>query len=311
MFLIHTHKDAAQIAQLAQVLRQGCPDAVILISHDVRSTPLDPALFASSGAHLIRGAGGRGDFTILDGYLAALRWLRDEGVAYDWITNLSGQDFPIASLAAFQDLLATTEADGYLHHFDAIEQDPASMKPWVWPPHRGRDRYHYQYRTLKTSLSMAERALLRLPRVVLERLTDRVRVNTSFGLMIGALARPGPFNANFRCYVGSYWHTIRSACARYILDYAEQNPDIVRYFRSVLIPDESFFQTVLVNSRRFNLVNDNLRYVDFRGSRHGHPKSLDLDDLPVLVGSSSYFARKFDWPQSVPVLDALKPRALG
>ena len=120
------------------------------------------------------------------------------------------------------------------------------------------------------------------------------------------LARPGPFDAAFRCYVGSYWHTIRSACARYILDYAEQNPDVVRYFRGVLIPDKSFFQTVLVNSRRFNLVNDNLRYVDFRGSRHGHPKSLDLDDLPALVMSGAFFARKFDWPRSAPVLDALK-----
>ena len=51
-----------------------------------------------------------------------------ENIAYDWLTNLSGQDFPIASLAGFAERLDKTDADSSLHHFDAIEQDPASMR---------------------------------------------------------------------------------------------------------------------------------------------------------------------------------------
>jgi hypothetical protein len=129
--------------------------------------------------------------------------------------------------------------------------------------------------------------------------------------MVGRRAKPAPFNADFRCYAGSYWHTIRRRCANYLLDFVEEQPALVDYLKRVLVPDECFFQTVLVNHPGFRFVNDNRRYFDMRGARHGHPKVMTDDDMPKFVGGRYFFARKFEWSNGTALLDRLDRYALG
>lgn len=302
LFLIQSHRDPEQLARLVRTLRMGCPESAVLVSHDFRATPLPRATFGNDGnVHVIQGKGGRGDFTIVDGYLAALRWLRDNKVDYSWVTNLSGQDYPVSSLADFAVELAAAPHDGFLQH--SAEQ--AQHGP------DGYDRYYFQYVKLKERLGAAERAMLRLPRMALERLSAPYRINTSYGLMVGRRARPAPFNADFRCYAGSYWHTIRRRCADYLLDFVEAEPARLAYLQRVLVPDECFVQTVLVNHPGFRFVNDNRRYFDMRGARHGHPKVMTEDDLPKFLGGRYVFARKFEWSNGTALLDRLDRHALG
>jgi hypothetical protein len=302
LFLIQSHKDPDQLARLVRTLRKGCPESIVLVSHDVAATPLPRGVFGSdANVHIIQGKGGRGDFTIVDGYLAALRWLRDNNIRYTWITNLSGQDYPISSLAAFAEELSAAPHDGFLQHSTTLAKDPRD----------GYDRYYFQYRKLKNSLSLAERAMLRGPRVALERFSGSFRINTSYGLMVGRHADPAPFNAEFRCYAGSYWHTIRRRCAEYLLDFVDAKPDVVAYLQRVLVPDECFFQTVLANHPGFRFVNDNRRYFDMRGARHGHPKVMTEEDLPRFLGSRYFFARKFERSSGSALLDRLDQYALG
>lgn len=285
LFLIQSHRDPDQLARLVRTLRQGCADCIVLVSHDFRAVPLKRATFGNDdNVHVIQGKGGRGDFDIVDGYLAALRWLRDNHVRYEWITNLSGQDYPAASLAGFAAELAAAPHDGFLQYADAMTRERCD----------GYDRYYFQYTKLKEKLGVAERAMLRLPRVALERFSGNHRINTSYGLMIGRRADPAPFNADFRCYTGSYWHTIRRRCADYLLDFADAEPALAAYFRRVLVPDECFFQTVLANHPGLRFANDNRRYVDMRGARHGHPKVMTQADLPKFTGGRYAFARKFE-----------------
>jgi hypothetical protein len=266
----------------------------VVVSHDFRATKLPPGTFDSdSNIHVIGGKGGRGDFEIIEGYLAALLWLRQHNVDYDWITNLSAQDYPVSSLAAMTRELASAQHDGFLHHFDAVRQQPQDMQPMAWPERHGYERYYYQYTKLKDSLGVVERAALRIPRRIVEGLTDRVKFNTAYGLMVGWRAARPPFSPAFRCYAGSYWHTIRRRCAEYLLEFFETQPEIIAYLRRVLIPDECFVQTVLANHPAFHFVNDNRRYFDMRGSRLGHPKLMTEDDLPNFVDRRYFFARKF------------------
>ena len=302
LFLIQSHRDPDQLARLVRTLRKGCPDSVVLVSHDVQATPLPRGVFGGdTDVHVIKGKGGRGDFTIVDGYLAALRWLRDNRIHYTWITNLSGQDYPVSSLAAFAEELSAAPHDGFLHHSTKLAQSRPD----------GYDRYYFQYKKVKETLSVAERAMLRLPRVALERFSAPYRINTSYGLMIGRRANPAPFNAEFRCYAGSYWHTIRRRCAEYLLDFIDAEPDRVAYLRRVLVPDECFFQTVLANHPGFRFVNDNRRYFDMRGARHGHPKVMTEEDLPKFLGGRYVFARKFERSNGSALLDRLDQYALS
>jgi hypothetical protein len=311
LFLIQTHRDPDQLLRLVGTLQKGCADAIVLVSHNPNGTPLPPSLFdGQPNVHVIRGRGGRGDFSILHGYLGAVRWLRDNRIDYDWLTNLSGQDYPAASLARFAAELSEAEHDGFLHHFDVLEQKPDDMAPMVWPPRHGYERYYYRYTKLKDDLSLTERAALRIPRLAAERFTDRVRINTAYGLLIGRPADRTPFTAEFRCYAGSYWHTLRRRCVDYLLDFCEHRPDVVEYFHSVLIPDEAFIHTILVNNRNFRFENDSRRYFDMRGSRRGHPKILTEDDIPEFAGGRYVFARKIEWAGSAALLDRLDGYAL-
>ncbi len=311
LFLIQSHKEPAQLARLVRVLRGGCPDSHVLISHDIRGAALPASTFGGDPrVHVIGGKGGRGDFEIVDGYLAALRWARDH-IDYDWITNLSGQDYPVSSLEAFTAELAGAEHDGFLHHFDAVKQDAIDMQPMHWPPGHGHGRYYFQYKKVKDSASVIERAALKAPRIVFDRLDAPYRINTAYGLLFGRRAAAPPFTERFRCYAGSYWHTIRRACADYLLDFTDGNPDIVGYMRRVLIPDESFVQTVLVNEPRFRFVNDNRRYYNMRGSRRGHPQALRADDAPDFLGKQYVFARKFETTNGAAFFDRLDAVALA
>ena len=302
LFLIQSHKDPDQLARLVRTLRKGCPDSVVLVSHDFRATPLPRAAFGrDANVHVIQGEGRRGDFEIVDGYLSALRWLHENKVHYTWITNLSGQDYPVSSLAGFAEELSAAPHDGFLHHFNALAQDPRD----------GYDRYYFQYTKLKNSLSLAERAVLRFPRVAMERFSDTFRINTSYGLMVGRRAAQAPFNPEFRCYAGSYWHTIRRRCAEYLLDFVDAKPDLVAYLQRVLVPDECFVQTVLANHGGFRFLNDNRRYYDMRGARHGHPKVMAEEDLPKFLSGRYFFARKFGPSSGATLLDRLDQIALG
>ena len=312
LFLIQSHRNPAQIGRLVRVLREGCPAASIVISHDYRSPPLDPAIFRGDPhVYLTQGQGGRGDFLILDGYLSALRFIRDMGIDYEWLINLSGSDYPVSSLRGFAEELQSTRTDGFLHHFDVLKEDPREMAPMYWPPGHGRSRYYFQYSKFKDDLGTVERAALALPRIAMERYSATYRLNTAYGFLFGKAAARTPFSESFRCYAGSYWHIVRRRCCDYLVDFSEARADIVGYFRHVLIPDESFIQTVLVNNPAFHFVNDNRRYYDMHGSRHGHPKVLTEAEMPKFGSGAYFFARKIEQESGPHIYEKLDALALA
>ena len=105
------------------------------------------------------------------------------------------------------------------------------------------------------------------------------------------------------------WHVITYWCfARTLVEHVQRfvraNPEYVRFFEHVFVPDELFFQTIVMNSPlRDSVENDNLRYLDW--SREPAPAVLGRDDLPALLSSSKLYARKFDETIDSEVLDML------
>jgi len=82
------------------------------------------------------------------------------------------------------------------------------------------------------------------------------------------------------------------------------NRSFVRFFRHVLIPDELFFQTIVMNSRfRDDVVNDTLHYVDWDADPG--PAILTVADVDRIETSGKLFARKFDVAVDSEVLDLL------
>lgn len=255
-----------------------------MVSHDSGGCALDvAALQADPGVRVRIEPGGYGDISHARRWLATAQWLADEGIEYGWLTNITGQDYPVRPLTEVEAFLTTAEADGFLLHF------PVFSAQSHWGQAQSRTRYHYRYRRLR--LSPATRRRLR-PVAALNRVQPWLRFAPAFGA-VGRRSR-APFGPDLVCYGGSFYCTLSAGAVRYVLDFVRDRPDFLAWMAGALASDEIFFQTVLVNAGTFTLVNDCKRYFDFRGSAGNHPKTLGVGDLPRVRATDAFFARKFD-----------------
>lgn len=118
---------------------------------------------------------------------------------------------------------------------------------------------------------------------------------------------------------GSQWFCMRRRHVRYILEFLTEHPVVRRFFEHVGIPDESFFQTILMNSPyRTEVTNTNLRYVawspvslDGHAYEEGDTRFLTMQDYPALLRSDSLWARKFDTQVDGALLDKIDKECLG
>lgn len=292
-YQVHTH----HLPELTERLVRRLVDtgALVLVSHDERGVELPAGLERLGDVHVLRARGGYGDFSHLDRWMAAVRWLESHGVDYDWMVTLSGQDYPLCPVVQVEKELADSAADAYLEHFPAFSHD------CPWPERRVRARYHYRHVRLPRQPAPVRHAM-RLARG-LNLVQPFLRVNAAFGSV--GVRTPTPFGPGFALWGGSFFTTMRRTCVDYLHDFYRTRPAVVRYFRGTLAPEEVFFQTVLVAADRFRLVNDPLRYFDFGHGDGSRPRVLGVADVPALLASGDHFARKFDPRVDAGVLDAL------
>jgi len=103
----------------------------------------------------------------------------------------------------------------------------------------------------------------------------------------------------------SQWFTLALRHVEYVLETVEKYASIRRFFRYTWGADEFFFQTILYNSpHRDEIIDDNLRYIDWSGSQPS-PKILTINDFDSLKKSGKFYARKFDARVDSLILDRL------
>lgn len=130
--------------------------------------------------------------------------------------------------------------------------------------------------------------------------------NINNQILIGSIPSTIPFDRHFHCYGGWQWHTLSRKCVEYIYQFIQEDRNLIAYYKRVIIPEESLIQTILVNSQRFNLYNDNKRYIDFSQKRSdGHPRTIDVDDYQEITSDRYHFARKFDPESSTQIVKML------
>lgn len=101
---------------------------------------------------------------------------------------------------------------------------------------------------------------------------------------------------DLKFYIGSAWFSISFDLMKYFLDVSEHHPELLRYFNFVGYPDEIYFQTLAMQSPfAENIVNSDLRYIDWSKPVHGGPGFLHETDLAAIVRSNGIFARKWNF----------------
>lgn len=283
-----------------RALERGASDGFVLVGHDEGAGHCTAAeLRAALGvavfpfAERVR----RGYLSAIAPYFEALAWLARERVEFDWLVYLSGQDYPTQTIAALERKLAAEGRDGYLRHWRA-EQEPS---PW------GRRRQGFlRYRLQYFDLLRAARPLLRLLKAA-NGVQTLWHVHLTYGERLG-LRWPGdPFRRGATCWAGKQWTVLSRAAVERLRESTARAPELLRWFARTVCPDEAVVQTLLLREPGLDLCDDDLRYVDFAGSRDGHPRQLDARDLPALADPRYFFARKFDPvadPELIERLDA-------
>lgn len=97
-------------------------------------------------------------------------------------------------------------------------------------------------------------------------------------------------------YIGGQWMILTRECCEFICDNKEVQK-FEDYYTNTLIADESFFQTVLMNtSFEGTLINNDKRAIIWipDGDIKLRPKTFTEDDINFLLKGDNLFARKFD-----------------
>lgn len=109
-------------------------------------------------------------------------------------------------------------------------------------------------------------------------------------------------------YIGGQWMILTRDCCEFINSSAEVKK-FKDYYVNTLIADESFFQTVLMNtSFKGTLVNDDKRAIIWipDGDIKLRPKTFTKNDLEFLQNGNYLFARKFDDTIDNKIIDDIK-----
>jgi hypothetical protein len=273
-YIISAYKSLGQLARL--VRRLALDGDVVLVHVDKKTDDRAFAGLASevgdlSGVHLLeRHRCHWGGFGHVRATLKGIDRLLSEHMAFDYAILLTGQDYPIKSNAFLHRFFEQNRGKSFM----AYSQLPSPS----WSPRGGLDRIEYRHWRL-------------------------------YGRHV-QLPLKRRFPAGLRPFGGgAYWCLTRESI-EVVKEFVSARPDVVRFFRRADIPDELFFQTVLMNSELAStVVNDNLRYIDWtRGVR---PSILESGDFQALKDSPKLFARKFDVTRDEGILDRIDQELLA
>ena len=268
-YIVSAYKLPDQLTRLLRRLDDGETTVVVHVDRKTSAATYrrmrEGAATVSDARFVDRHVCHWGGFGHVRATLKGIDRLLEDGVAFDYVALLTGQDYPLRSSPSLARFFADAGGATYMRHFPLPQ--PA------WDGRGGLDRFESWH--------------LIGPRPLRLRIPRRRRI-------------PGGLEP----YGGSpYWFLPRPV-VQYVKDYVDAHPEYVRFFERVLIPDEIFFQTLVMNSPyRDTVVDANLRYIDW--STDPGPAILGIGDLAKLTSSGMLFARKFDQTVDREILDRL------
>lgn len=304
-FLVFAHRNPKQVGRLAGRIRSDLPDCDVVVRQDRRTLDSADDLPFDLGRVHLRDDGAPtdwGDWSIVTTVMDTLAWSLERLTA-DWIVCLSGQDYPIVHLGLLEEMLGSSALDGY------VSCSPVEDFPF-WTPLEKAHRYHHRFSVLPDAV-FVHRQVLRAIRVGnwLMRSPDYFLFQgfpRGLPARVGVRRRATPFTADFRCLVGRQWWTLRRATAEWLLEEYRRDRRLREYYRRTLVPDESYFHTVLGNRPDLRLGHD-LHHQNWE--RAERPHTFRAEDFAEVVGSGKFFVRKVDMDVDPTLLDLLDDHA--
>jgi hypothetical protein len=296
-YMVLAHTDPPQLQRLVSALKGEHAFLFIHIDKKADARQFMAAVNKEANAQFVtpRITVNPGGFSMIRATLALMKQALNCGKSFDYLILLSGSHYPIKDNQRILDFLERHREREFIRYVDIRE---ASFLEY-----RIKRIRLYDHRMV----DLVTRALRRATRVA--------------GLgKASSLLFEREFPGGFIPYAGSQWWGLTRDCATYVMDFIDAHPEFIDFYRFTTIPDEMFFQTIIMNSdfaRRTNqnadysywrdwgrkmypvkVGGDQLTYVDWSLDRED-PAILDERDFVAMAQSECLFARKFTSTKSL------------
>ena len=201
----------------------------------------------------------------------SIQEILDSNRYYDFVTLMSGQDYPIKTVAEIKRFYAERKGKLLLKYRRFQGEWEEGMK-------RVSSYYltNYQF----------------FGQYVIEKLINKIHPN-----------RKLPEGVTF--YGSSMFWSLPLEALEYVLEKVDRNKAEKRFYHFTWAPDEFLFQTVLLNSRfAEKVVNENCHFYK-HVTNTPNPKVLGMDDFKDIIDSDRIIARKFDMKNSPGILNSI------
>ncbi len=287
VYAVLAHHQPGQLARLVDRLSRHGSTVVVHVDGHADLRPFDEAVSGRASFSRRRLKVTWGGFSLARALLTVV----EDALAADpdatHVQLLSGLDYPARPEAELEEHLVPGRS--YVNFYPMLPGSQFDTIPHTWC-------FHDQYALLpgdwgKRAYRFVDRLNRRLPR----------------------RTPPVPL------YRGSTWMCLARPAAEYVVAAAHdrEHRRVMRYLRTINVPDEIAVQTLLANSPLASTLEgweggafrpEEKRvyhhYIDWDPARE-NPAVLDLDDLPAIRGSGQYFVRKVDPARSATLMDEL------
>lgn len=294
VYFISSYRDWRQSERLVRHLLKS-EQAQVVIHHDVaRSVWCNEGALRSSRVHTLFHTPGVefGKISEAEFLLRSLDWI-ERNLDYEWVVNLSEQDYLLRPISVIEEDLLAAEADCFL------EAGPVEWGKPFPAPGEGLTRYHYAFIIFRDKGPAAEmwrqrRESLSRPHVVdgqlimpslIARLTEG---HWWIGRHVG-----WPFAPEVGLYAGLCWGNLNRRAVRQVLSFYNDRPDVWGHLAQTMSPCEAFLQTAVCNDPDLRIKPDNRRLIKWEHPTDGRPGIWKRSDFQLLTQSGKDFGRKF------------------
>lgn len=218
-----------------------------------------------------------GGYSIVRAIFNSIIEICDQGIDYNFINLLSGQDYPLKSAGILASFFKENAGKEFLSYRDIINDWKEAQRRY--------EKYHFTDYAFKGSTRLESILNLLLP------------------------VRRIPYNLH--PYGESMYWMLSPKAALYVVNKVQNDHQMRRFFSLVWGSDEFLFQTIILNSGyKHAVIKNNYRYIDWSENK-ASPKALKKHDFERLKSSQMLFARKFEWNDDSDLLDMIDSELLS
>jgi hypothetical protein len=322
-YLIIYHNDNSIVRTLVDILGSNLyihPCASIDKSSDFIKKNFDNKVKITNK----RFYGNWGGFGIVEATIEGIRQILNENPSCTHITLLSGADFPIKPVKSYEQFLDDNKEKSFIRYwdffpFESIQND----NPWkesIKVQELRFKRYYFDVFNTRYSVPPIENMGYFEFESPLQKIKHFIKTKGK-GFTSNHKKEIFQFYKSFflpyprvcpipKVYGASQWWTINRKHCEYIVEYHDKNKTVKEFFKYSMLPDETYIQSILLNSIYFNEVeNDNLRLINFPNGS-SHPEIFNEYSYHKIKVSNAFFARKFDENKSRTLIQMISEKLL-